>query len=126
MFRTEWITPQLTDTINKISKNIPNFYAGRYDIRFDNIEDFKEGRNFKILELNCTMGYDLRIPTERSYIKGVYYLLSWIGMRLLIGFINTISFNGINILDFPFTIYYAVHDALKCNDWERLFQSSST
>ena len=49
-----WITPQLTKVIDNISKRVPDFYIGRYDIRFENLNDFKNGKNFIILELNTT------------------------------------------------------------------------
>ena len=52
--KNEWITPKLTKVIDKISKGIPNFYIGRYDIRFSNLKDLKDGKNFMILELNTT------------------------------------------------------------------------
>ena len=42
--RYDIITRELTHVINRISKKIPNFYAGRYDIRFDNIDDLKKGK----------------------------------------------------------------------------------
>ncbi len=46
------IDKQLNLTIDNISKKIPGFYYGRYDLRCKSIEDLKEGRNIKILELN--------------------------------------------------------------------------
>ena len=54
--------------VQNISRKVPGFYIGRYDIRYENEEDFKQGRNFQIVELNgasseATSIYD---PATRS------------------------------------------------------------
>lgn len=46
------IDDQLTDTIDRICKQIPEFYFGRLDIRFDNWDDLRAGKNFLIIEVN--------------------------------------------------------------------------
>ncbi len=46
------ITPALTATIDKISKEYNTFYFGRYDIMFDNWEDLNNSKNFSVIELN--------------------------------------------------------------------------
>jgi hypothetical protein len=43
---------KLTSTIDGICKQIPGFYFGRLDIRFESWEALKEGRNFSIIEVN--------------------------------------------------------------------------
>jgi hypothetical protein len=43
---------KLTNVIDAICKQIPDFYFGRLDIRFDTWEALKEGRNFSIIEVN--------------------------------------------------------------------------
>ncbi len=45
-------TSALETAIERISQNFEGFYFGRYDIRTPFVEDFKKGRNFKIVELN--------------------------------------------------------------------------
>ncbi|NUO80760.1 alpha/beta fold hydrolase [candidate division KSB1 bacterium] len=45
-------TPELRAALDHISKKFSGFYFGRYDIRTPSVEDFKQGRNFKIVELN--------------------------------------------------------------------------
>jgi len=45
-------TPELEDAIDRISKGYEGFFFGRYDIRTPSVEEFKGGRNFRILELN--------------------------------------------------------------------------
>jgi pimeloyl-ACP methyl ester carboxylesterase/membrane protein DedA with SNARE-associated domain len=46
------VTPALTTTIDRISKQFPGFCFGRYDIRTPSVEDFRKGRNFRVVELN--------------------------------------------------------------------------
>jgi hypothetical protein len=49
----EWIkTPELTRRIDEISRSFAGFYFGRFDIRTPSVDDFRAGRNFKIVELN--------------------------------------------------------------------------
>jgi hypothetical protein len=48
-----WVkTPELEAVIDRISRGFTGFFVGRYDIRTPSVEDFKQGRNFKIIELN--------------------------------------------------------------------------
>ena len=42
----------LTNTIDSICKKVDGFYFGRLDIRYNNWEELKQGKNFSILELN--------------------------------------------------------------------------
>jgi len=42
----------LIDVIDGISKQIPDFYFGRFDLRCGSIEELKKGKNISILELN--------------------------------------------------------------------------
>ncbi len=43
---------RLTNQIDIISKRIPGFYYGRFDILCQSLDDLAEGKNFYILELN--------------------------------------------------------------------------
>lgn len=49
---SQHITPQLTDTFNKICQEIDGFYFGRMDIMFESYEALAEGKNFEIIEIN--------------------------------------------------------------------------
>ena len=46
------IDEAITKTMDNICKQIPGFYFGRFDIRFDNWKDLKQGKNFFIIEMN--------------------------------------------------------------------------
>lgn len=49
---TYLVTPALTSQINAIAKSMPEFYYGRFDIRFESVEMLKEGKGFSIIEIN--------------------------------------------------------------------------
>jgi membrane protein DedA with SNARE-associated domain len=46
------VTPELTDRFDTIAKSMPEFYYGRFDIRFESIDLLKEGKGFSIIEIN--------------------------------------------------------------------------
>jgi hypothetical protein len=49
---SHWITPKLTKVINEMCLQIDGFYFGRLDIMYSNLEDFEQGKNFAVVELN--------------------------------------------------------------------------
>ena len=94
IIRDDLITNELSDVINNVSKNIPNFNVGRYDIGFDNIDEFKKGK-FKVFELNGNTGADLRCNftnynINKDNINNILYLLRFIIVRIYYGFISLI------------------------------------
>jgi hypothetical protein len=46
------IDEQLTTTIDTICKEVPEFYYGRLDIRYNTWEELKQGRHMTIIEIN--------------------------------------------------------------------------
>jgi len=46
------ITAKLTETINDIARDMPNFFFGRFDVRFHDLEKLKSGTGFSIMEIN--------------------------------------------------------------------------
>lgn len=49
---SNYITPKLTETFNKICSQIDGFYYGRMDIMFKSYEDLEKGMHFQIVEIN--------------------------------------------------------------------------
>jgi membrane protein DedA with SNARE-associated domain len=45
-------SPALEARIDDIARRIDGFYFGRFDVRYHDVEAFKEGRDFAIIELN--------------------------------------------------------------------------
>lgn len=69
---THRVTPELTARFDEISRRLPGFFIGRYDVRFAAWEDLQQGRNFQILELNgaaseATSIYDARNSLWTAY-----------------------------------------------------------
>jgi hypothetical protein len=50
--RSSWIDEALTNIIDQLSKQIDGFYFGRFDIRYNSLEELKKGEKFMIIELN--------------------------------------------------------------------------
>jgi hypothetical protein len=46
------ITSQLTQAIDAIARDMPAFYFGRFDVRFDSLQELSGGRGFTIMEVN--------------------------------------------------------------------------
>lgn len=46
------IDEELTDTIDAICQQVPEFYYGRIDLRYHTWEELKQGKNISIIELN--------------------------------------------------------------------------
>ena len=120
--RNDLITPELTAKIDKISKNIPNFYAGRFDIRCSNLQELQKAQDFKILELNGVMGYDGRacIPSSKRY----FYMTRWFYSRILIG-IQNILLRQSTPFTLPIVLYHSTSRTIKCRDWEQFLSPSS-
>lgn len=81
-----WRSSQLEKIILQIGDSIPGFYFGRFDIRFSDPEKFKEGKDFKIIELNgatseSTNLYDPKFSIFKSYsiLFGQWKILFQIG-----------------------------------------------
>ena len=46
------ISPQLTAAIDAIARDMPSFYCGRFDVRFDDVDAVRAGHGFTIIEIN--------------------------------------------------------------------------
>jgi hypothetical protein len=68
-------TNALERAIDEISRALPGFFIGRYDIRYDDEGDFKEGRNFQIVELNGASSEATSIYDSRNSLFSAYRTL---------------------------------------------------
>jgi hypothetical protein len=48
----EQITPELTGAIDELAQALPEFYYGRFEVRFNTAEDLLQARDFTIFEIN--------------------------------------------------------------------------
>ncbi len=82
------ITPEMTAAFEKVAKAIPEFYFGRFDVRFPTLTDLQQGKNFKIIEVNgagaeATHIWDSRLSLWTAYktLAEQYRLLYRIGCQ---------------------------------------------
>jgi hypothetical protein len=68
-------TDALARVIAEISKKLPGFFVGRYDTRYEDGEDFKQGRNFQIVELNGATSEATSIYDARNSLFSAYRTL---------------------------------------------------
>jgi len=66
------ITPELTDRFDAIARSMPEFYYGRFDIRFESTDLLKEGKGFRIIEINgagaeAIQAWDPNVPLRKLY-----------------------------------------------------------
>ena len=66
------ITPELTHRFDSIAKSMPEFYYGRFDIRFESTDLLKEGTGFNIIEINgagaeAIQAWDPDVPLFKLY-----------------------------------------------------------
>jgi len=119
--REDLVTPELEKVIADISCGIPNFNMGRFDIRFENDESFMKGQDFHILEINGTMGFDLRKDTE-DHVGSVFIGHGWFWRRFLMGLGNIITLRGYDPLTLVMVMGTTMINTVSCKgDWEKMF-----
>ena len=69
------ISPALRDRIDQISRGLPGFFIGRYDIRYSDEGALLRGENFKIIELNGAASEATNIYDERNSLFQAYRTL---------------------------------------------------
>ena len=116
------ITPELNNVIKNISNHIPNFNVGRYDIKYKDLNSLLKGTDFYILEVNGTMGFDLRKNFLRYFgIEYIYYPERWFLYRQLQGLKNIITLKGYNPIKLIHYMLLTMYNVFVCRDWEKLF-----
>jgi len=90
------ITDALEQKIDEISKEFKGFYFGRYDIRYSTKESLKQGKDFKIIELNGAMSESTNLyDPDFSIIQSYRYLFKQWAILFKIGYQNYKSGNPI-------------------------------
>lgn len=71
-----WLwTEELEIAIDRVCQEYKGFYFGRFDIRTPDVESFKRGRNFKILELNGVTSEATSIYDPKNSVWAAYRIL---------------------------------------------------
>lgn len=71
-----FITPELESRVDEISRRLPGFFIGRYDVRFESEEDLRSGRAFRILELNGASAEATSLYDARNSLFSAYRILA--------------------------------------------------
>lgn len=69
------ITPAMSERFDAIARSIPEFWFGRFDIRFADIEDLRRGRGFFIVECNGAGAESTHIWDSRTRLRDAYATL---------------------------------------------------
>lgn len=69
------ITEAMTDAFDTIAKSMGEFYFGRFDIRFGDFDALKNGKGFKIIEINGAGGEQTHIWDSRTKLLQAYKAL---------------------------------------------------
>jgi len=67
-----WITEAMRRRFAALTEGIPEFWFGRFDVRFDSFEAFRRGEDFRIVEINgagseATAIWDRGMPLWRAW-----------------------------------------------------------
>ena len=66
------ITAEMSAAFDRIAKEIPEFYFGRFDVRFEDIEELKRGEGFAIIEVNGAGGEATHIWDSKTRLVDAY------------------------------------------------------
>ncbi len=66
------ITQELTDRVDKIAQSMPEFYFGRFDVRFESTDKLMQGEGLNIIEINgagaeAIQAWDPNVPLMSLY-----------------------------------------------------------
>jgi membrane protein DedA with SNARE-associated domain len=67
-----YITPAMSERFEAIAGSMPEFYFGRFDIRFKSIERLQEGEDFRIIEINGAGSEAVHIWDPETSLIDVY------------------------------------------------------
>lgn len=86
---THLASKELTETIDAICTQIPEFYYGRLDVLYNTIEELADGKNFSIIEINGAGGEPTHIydPKHSVFFAWKEILRHW-NMLNIISIIN--------------------------------------
>jgi hypothetical protein len=73
----KYITEKSVAAFDEIMKPLENYYYGRFDIKVSSIEDFKEGKGIKIMEVNGVASEPAHIYDPKTPILKAYAAIFW-------------------------------------------------
>lgn len=70
-----YITPAMTARFDEIARAMPEFYFGRFDVRFTSIDALSRGEGFQILEVNGASAEAIHIWDPEQTVRETYRVL---------------------------------------------------
>ena len=85
----QWVTPTLLAQFDDIADGIKDFYFGRFDVRFERLDEFQRGENFQIVEVNGVGAEANHIGDANTTLRDAYKtLFAQYKLAFQIGHIN--------------------------------------
>ena len=72
---TALVTPAMEERFDAIARSIPEFWFGRFDVRFADFEALRRGEGFRIVELNGAGAESTHIWDSRTRLRDAYATL---------------------------------------------------
>lgn len=69
------ITPAMEARFDAIARGMPEFYFGRFDVRYSSLEDLKRGENFVLIEANGAGSEATHIWDRQARLRDAYKAL---------------------------------------------------
>lgn len=70
-----YVTRAMTERFDEIARAIPEFYFGRFDVRFKDLQDLRRGKDFTILEVNGASAEPVHIWDRGTRLSDAYRTL---------------------------------------------------
>ncbi len=73
----EHITSSLIHAIDEIMQGLPDFYYGRLDVKFKDLESLKEGKHLEVVEINGASAESIHIWDKNAKLSDAVKALLW-------------------------------------------------
>lgn len=115
-------TSELLNSIEQVAKQIPNFYFGRFDIRYASPEQLKAGQAFEIVEVNGAGSEATHIWDEKTTLSEAYSVLyaQW-GLIFKIGY----QVKKMQLVQYKFSFARLVRDLFSMSRQNKNLSTSS-
>jgi hypothetical protein len=116
------INEKINRLFAKITQNVPNMNVCRYDLRLKSLKNLKndlEQGNFKAVEVNGTMGFELF--KNYFFLNKVILIGRWYFKRLIIGVLNILLLKGYSFINLISAMIKSFKNVIFCKDWEDFF-----
>lgn len=73
----EHVTPALTQRIEEVMAGLPDFYYGRLDVKYSDLESLKDGRTLEVIEINGASAESIHIWDKNTKFLDAIKALLW-------------------------------------------------